>query len=831
MKIIKWSAAVIFILAVIVSISIYVFLKQTVPDYDGEVTIQGLHAPVEIIRDKWGIPNISAQNEEDAYFALGYAMAQDRLFQMVVMKLLAQGRLSELLGESLIPADKFFRVWGAAYDLDKFELENRKREFFNSFNSFVKGINSYINDPQGLLPVEFYLLGYQPKDFTVKDLGALILIFEWTNSNALKTEPLKAAIIHKVGAEMAQDLFIDLNKNDPTAIPENESPYPEFIKPLEQSARAENQNITVGTDNIENTLLETIASVDKILESKGISKSLGACNNLVISGKKSVSGKPIVAHDFHYPYMIPSYLWEAHINTPKLKMGGIFFVGYPFVVSGSNEDMAWAFTAGLSDAVDFYIEKLHPDEPDKYLYKGKYEQMEIKKEIIKVKGSDDVVFTVRKTRHGPIMDDILKNEVKSQTPLTVLSMRMALVDSYLEEEGLYQMNHAKTVDEFLAGAKLYKRPDMNWVYADTKGDIGFYFGSAIPIRNGSDGSVPVPGWTGEFDWQGYVSPEMHPQARNPKAGFIHTSNSKPVSNIYPFSLGNEFVGADRLLRVREIINETISNNGKFSLNDVDKIFQDVKVVIAREWVPLILSSLEENSLKLREKEALDSLRKWNFDSNKDQVAPMVFQAILISMVENAFSERLGKTYYELYIETPSMVMKALKQIMLIENSPWFDDPSTPAIEKRATFLINSFKNAITLLEKKIGTNVDDWKLGKLLTLTLKNSLNDSMPFAAPLFNVETLPMDGAGTVPHAVHYSLSNPFEATSGTQARFAVDLSDFTTGKIISMPGISGHFMSPHYYDQVKMWHELQFRPFGLFNQDPSEKKGRYLLKLLPE
>jgi len=831
MKILKWSAAVIFILAVVVSISIYVFLKQTVPDYDGEVTIQGLHAPVEIIRDKWGIPNISAQNEEDAYFALGYAMAQDRLFQMVVMKLLAQGRLSELLGESLISSDKFFRVWGAAYDLDKLDQVTRESGVFSSFNSFAKGINSYINDPQGLLPVEFYLLGYQPKEFTIKDLGALILIFEWTNSTALKNEPLKAAIIREVGAEMGQDLFVDHNRNDPTTIPENEPPYPGFRKPLERSARSENKNITAGTDNIEKILLETIACVDKILESKGISKSLGACNNLVISGEKTVSGKPIVVHDFHYPYMIPSYLWEAHLNTPELKMGGIFFVGFPFVVAGSNEHMAWAFTAGASDAIDFYIEKLHPDEPNKYLYKGKYEEMEIKKEIIKVKGSDDVTFTVRKTRHGPIMDDILKNEVKSQSPGTVLSMRMALTDSYLEGEALYRMNRAKTVDEFLAGAKLYKRPDMNWVHADTKGDIGFYFGSAIPIRNGSDGSVPVPGWTGEFDWQGYVSPEKHPQIRNPKSGFINTSNSKPVSDLYPFSLGNEFIGADRLRRVREIIDKTISDNGKFSINDADKIFQDVQIVMARDWIPVMLSALKENSLNPREKEALDSLRKWNFDSKKEQVAPLVFQAILISMVRNAFADRLGETYYELYIKTPTQVMKALKHIMLTENSPWFDDPSTSVIEGRTNFLFVSFKDAVTLLEEKIGDNVDDWRLGKLLTLTLKNSLNDSMPFAAPLFNVETLPMDGGWTVPRAAHYSLNNPFEATSGTQTRFAVDLSDFMTGKIISMPGISGHFMSPHYDDQVKMWYELKFRPFGLLNRGPSTKDGKYLLKLLPE
>lgn len=831
MKVLKWSVAVLFILVLIVSISTYVFLKQTAPDYDGEVTIQGLHAPVEIIRDEWGIPNISAENEEDTYFGLGYAMAQDRLFQMVVMKLLAQGRLSELLGESTISADKFFRVWGAAHDLDKFDRQNREGDAFRSVNSFVKGINSYIKKPNGLLPAEFYLLGYRPSEFTIKDVGALVILSEWTNTHSLKTEPLKAAIIREVGAEMAQDLFVDYNKTDPTVIPANEPPYPGFKESLENIELSENQNTTTNTVNIETAFLETIASVDKILKSKGISKSSGACNNLVISGQKTVSGKPIIAHDFHYPTKIPSYLYEANIMTPGIKMGGIFIAGFPFVFSGKNEHMAWNHTSGFADAIDFYIEKLHPDEPNKYLYKGKYEEMKIKKETISVKGGDDVSFTVRITRHGPIMDDMLKNEVKPQSPGTSLSMRMATTDFYMEGEALYRMNRAKTADEFLAAAKLYKRPDMNWLYADTNGDIGYYFSSAIPIRNGFDGSVPVPGWTGEFEWQGYVSPEMHPQIRNPKSGFINTSNSKPVSDLYPFSLGNEFIGADRLRRVREIIDKTISVNGKFSINDVDKIFQDVQVVMARDWVPLILSALKGNSLNSREKEALDSLRKWDFDSKKEQVAPLVFQATLISMVRNAFSERLGKTYYELYIETPSQAMKALKHIMSTENSPWFDDTSTSVIEGRTNFLSASFKDAVTLLEEKIGNNVDDWRLGKLLTLTLKNSLSKGMPFAAPLFNVESLPMDGGWTVPRAAHYSLTNPFEVDGGSIARIAVDLSDLTTAKIINMPGISGNFMSPHYDDQVKLWHELKFRPLGLPNRDRTGKDGKYLLRLLPE
>ncbi|MEN8164406.1 MAG: penicillin acylase family protein, partial [Acidobacteriota bacterium] len=209
MKMLKWSAVALVILVLIVSVSAYVFLKQTVADYDGKVAIQGLKAPVEVVRDQWGVPNIYAENEEDAYFALGYAMAQDRLFQMVVMKLLAQGRMSELMGKSMIDTDMFFRVWGAAYDLDEFDQTIRDGEVFETLDAFVKGINHFINDPHGLLPIEFYLLGYRPEEFSIQDIGTLILVFEWTNTDSLKTEPLKAAIIREIGEDSARDLFID----------------------------------------------------------------------------------------------------------------------------------------------------------------------------------------------------------------------------------------------------------------------------------------------------------------------------------------------------------------------------------------------------------------------------------------------------------------------------------------------------------------------------------------------------------------------------------------------------------------------------------------------
>jgi penicillin amidase len=267
------------------------------------------------------------------------------------------------------------------------------------------------------------------------------------------------------------------------------------------------------------------------------------------------------------------------------------------------------------------------------------------------------------------------------------------------------------------------------------------------------------------------------------------------------------------------------------MNDVDTIFRDINVVMARDWVPLILSSVKGNSLNSFEQEALESLSKWNFESQKEQLAPLVFQATLVSMVQNAFYERLGKGYYELYIESPTQVMKALKHIMSTDNSPWFDDISTSVIEDRNNFLSASFKDAVKMLEEKIGNNVDDWRLGKLLTLTLTNSLSESMPFAAPLFNVETLPMDGGWAVPRSVFYKLTNPFEVVGGSIARVAVDMSDLSNAKIINMPGISGNFMSPHYDDQVKLWYELKYRPFGLHKHGQMEHDSKYVLNLLPE
>jgi len=828
MKIMKWFLIALLIIVVVSVIASYFYLRATLPEYDGELMVQGISVPVEVIRDSCGVPHIFAQNEKDAYFALGYCMAQDRLVQLEIMRLMARGRLSEMMGEATVEVDKLHRIILSAYDLEK-SFESSSPPARAVADSFIRGINAYIKNPQSPTPLEFLVLGHRPEPFTINDAALIKPLFVWMMSSSFRTELLKAAVIQKVGPEMTNELFVDHNEGYPTTIPEEESPYPGF-KDAPVSAAREVDGINVmGDEGNAVSLLSALESIQSTLDSLGLLQTGVACNSLVISGEMTASGKPILAQDYHLSHVIPTFLYEAHLSTPTFKVAGYIFSGQPYVFGGQNEHVSWVFTNGGGDEIDFYMEKLHPDDPNKYLYKGAYEEMDVRKEIIKVKDGEDVEMTIRLTRHGPVIDELTKDFLKPNSPDTVYSMRMAGADSFGENEALYRMNTAKSADDFLAGVNFYKSPGQHWIYADDQGEIGYIYGAAIPVRNGFDGTVPVPGWTGEYEWEGYVPTEKLPQVRNPRMGFINTSNAKPASGNYPYHLGHNYSSEDRLTRVREIISDTIAGNGKFSADDVDKVFKDSYLIMAREWVPHMLSALKGESLNPNEQEALDKLSKWDYVSDKDSAAALIFQASLLRMIENTFSKHLGEDLYKELLKTGN-VIKGLRCVMTKEESSWFNDPKTPEIEGRSELLVRGFREAVAQLEKDMGRDVNTWALGDCLTLTLRHPLSKNLPFIAPLVNVGPLRMSGGLIAPFAIYYDLAKPFEVVAGTQARFVVDFSNRENCRIVNMPGISGNFMSPHYDDQVQMWYDFDSRPLMLY-RDEVEKDARYTMEMLPD
>jgi len=789
MQVLKWVSGILLGLIIVIFIGLYAYLRSTLPDYDGELAVPGIKERVEIIRDAYAMPHIYAQTDEDAFFALGYCMAQDRLFQMDMVRRAARGRLAEILGKDLVPVDKFFRTITAGRSFEEI-ASNYTPEFRSPANAYAAGVNYFIENHKGPLPIEFTILGYEPEPWKLTDGVAVHYYMAWDLNSAFDIEMLFASVINKVGKEMAKDLFPDYPKNYPTIIPK-------------------------ATASLNFT--KTLAFAREVLGAEGG----GASNNWVVSGKKSATGMPILANDPHLGHGAPGIWYEAHLVSPSMNVSGSILPGMPFVVIGANEHVAWGVTNVEADDTDFYIEKINPANPNQYEYESRWENMTIRDEIIKIKGAEDEKFRVRLTRHGPIIDEVYKFE---EAKGTALSMRWTAYEK-LQAEAFYYLNIAKSIDDIEKALEFYKCPGQNFVYADKKGNIGFWAAVGIPIRDGFSGAFPVPGWDGNYEWKGYVPTREQPHLRNPARQWIATANNKHVGDDYPYIISHYYAMPDRFVRIEEMISE----KEKLAVNDFKRMHSDFHMVLAKEWVPMMLNSLSDKDLSEKEQNALITMKDWDFVADTEGVAPTVFHATINEMVKNAFKKRLGEELYEQYINKSNVAFNAMRNLIAQGQSVWFDDPETQAVENLSEIIIKSFKEAIAYLNETMGSNVDDWQWGKLHTLTLYHPFGKSSSLMGYFMNIGPFPMGGSIATVNPQPYKLINPWEGYHGASLRYIIDFSNMENSRRVIPAGISGNFMSPHYDDQAELWRTGKYRPFVL-DRKSVEKDARYTLKMIP-
>jgi penicillin amidase len=790
MRILKWVLGILLGLIIVIFIGVYAYLRSTLPDYEGEIVVEGRKKPVEIIRDAYAMPHIYAQTDEDAFFALGYCMAQDRLFQMDFVRRAARGRLAEILGSDLVPVDKLFRTITAGRSFEEIASKYTP-EFRSPVNAYAAGVNYFIENHKGPLPIEFTILGYEPQPWKLTDSVAVHYYMAWDLNSAFDIEMLFASVINKVGEEMAKDLFPDYPENYPTIIPK-------------------------ATASLNFT--KTLAFAREVLGAEGG----GASNNWVVSGKKSATGRPILANDPHLAHGAPGIWYEAHLVSPSMNVSGSILPGMPFVVIGANEHVAWGVTNVEADDTDFYIEKINPTNPNQYEYKRRWENMTIKEETIKVKGAEDVAFSVRLTRHGPIIDDVSDFEASKST---ALSMRWTAYEK-LQADAFYYLNKAKSIDDIEKALEFYKCPGQNFVFADKQGNIGFLAAVGIPIRDGFSGAFPVPGWDGNYEWKGYVPTKEQPHLRNPARQWIATANNKHVGDDYPYIISHYYAMPDRFVRIKEMIGE----KEKLGVDDFKQMHLDFHMVLAKEWVPMLLNILSHKDLSEKEQNALITMKDWDFVADTEAVAPTVFHATINEMVKNTFKKRLGQELYEQYVKKSNVAFNAMRNLIAQGQSVWFDDPDTQAVENLSEIIIKSFKEAIVYLEETMGSNVDDWQWGKLHTLTLYHPFGKSSSLMGYFMNIGPFPMGGSIATVNPQPYRLSDPWEGYHGASLRYIIDFSNIKNSRRVIPAGISGNFMSPHYDDQTELWCAGKYRPFVL-DRNSVEKDARYRLKMIPQ
>ncbi|MGD8286042.1 MAG: penicillin acylase family protein, partial [Desulfobacterales bacterium] len=629
-------------------------IKRSLPQFSGEVVVSGINEDVEIIRDTYGVPHIYAQNEPDLYFGLGYAMAQDRLWQMDFYRRLGHGHLSEIFGEDYVETDRYFRLLSAA-GLNK-ELSN---ELAFMLTSFADGVNAFINNHQNQLPVEFKLLRYKPEPWDPEDYLAILKVVNWGLSIGWHVDLTAAEILEKVGEQKLKEAFPVWPGNAPLHV------------------HQESKKLSASV----NSVLNSIGAIQKVANLS----SPGGSNNWVVSGAKSTSGKPILANDPHLLLSNPSVWWEGHIVCPTINMSGYGIAGVPGIPMGHNRHVAWGVTNVLVDDVDFFIEKINPDNPHQYLYKGKWEDMQIVEETIRIKGKDPHKTEILLTRHGPILTDISEGPQKR-----AIAVKWAFTDGLQSAKAAYLLAKAKDIEDVKEALKYWELPSQNFVFADTNGNIGYWCCATIPIRSKGDGFLPVPGWTGEYEWEGYVPFEQRPHIINPEKGFFATANTKVTIENFNHFISNYYEPQDRISRIDHLLN----TKKKLSPEDMQQMQQDVYCLLASELTPKIVQALEGRSSNDDAQKAKEILSQWDFKMEADSVAACLFEITYRNMMENIFKDELGGKLFKTYLDTTVFPPRAIRSLVRKASSSWFDDIHTTSRETMEDIIIKSTEQAL-----------------------------------------------------------------------------------------------------------------------------------------
>ena len=797
MKIVKRIfLTLLIIVTAFVTIS-YFWLRSTKPNYSGQLTLSGLQSEVEVIFDDYGVPHIYAQNSHDAYMALGYVQAQERLFQMEMIRRVTSGRLSELLGAKFLDTDKTMLTLSiremAIKSADKFfkEIDEPYKE---ETLAYLEGINSFIDE--GKLPVEFTLLNFNPEHFNPVDVYTAIGYMSLSFTSALSQEPIVTRILENLGEEYLIDFDLDSIANS------------------EHYKKENDESLSMLTNTI-----------NEVFRSLPIPVWHGS-NNWVLSADRSKSGKVLLANDTHIKYSQPAVWYEAYIEYPEFKMGGYYLASVPYAIIGHNDFFAWGNTIFPFDNMDLYREKQNPDNPNQvWVDDGWRDYSEITHNI-PVKGQDDFEFTIKKTRHGPLLNGIYNNIATIDDE--PISLWWALND--MESTVLYalfKINNSNSMSDFEAAMEYIDLIGMNMIYGDADDNIALWAAGKIPIRPESVNSkIILDGASGKDEILGYYPFEKNPRIINPEDGFITTSNDEHqrVDGIlYPgyYSPG---IRAKRIVRL-------INSQDSWSLDELAKIQLDNTSEKDTMLTRLILSNAnlqQVSSLGPVYSLAIDQLRNWNGASDVNSIGATIFSNLIYHIMYNTFSDELNEKDFVSF-SSSFLVRSRIAALLTNEKSPWFDNADTQEkTEIRNDIFTLSLEQAISALVNQLGDDVSSWKWGKVHTLTHVHPIGREEPLDI-IFNVGPFAKAGANDVidKEGYKYNSSGDFSVVDGPAMRLLVDFADPSHSLSIIPTGQSGNVMSRHYADQAYMFNKGEYR---IFNMNKNELENSSVLILEP-
>ena len=774
-------------------IAFYWTFYKPLPDYEDTITLNGLSETVDIHWDDSGVPHIYAQNEPDLYYTLGYVHAQDRLWQMTLTQIMAEGRFAEFFGddEELIKLDTYQRTlgfWKIAQQLVDILGQDERRVL----NAYSNGVNAFINNNSNRLPVEFSLAGIEPLEWTPVRSLAVSRLMGWELNMSWWSEVTYQYLKENLPPQQFDQLQLQYPNTAPTSLDDEES---------------------MGFSSALMPILKQEIQKRELLEMEGT--HVGS-NAWVVDGSLTESGYPLLAGDPHLGLDMPGKWYEVHLNLNGRNVSGATLAGVPAVIIGQNDHMAWSFTSIMSDDTDFFLEQQDPEDRGRYvvdsLSNGEivYESFEKVREIIKVKDGDDRSIEIRYTQHGPVISDIYP--VPELTGDKLISMQWTGFELTNEMKSLYNINWAENFQDFKDALPSFGVPGLNFMYGDVEGNIAMYSVAKLPIRTGDPITLRA-GWDPDQNWQGFIPFDELPRVINPEDGWIANANNKLTTEGYPYYIATFWEPPSRIERIEQIL----LNNENFSYRDFESLQNDSYSNFAAKLTPIILEILRDQDAYNFDL-PISYLENWNFEYSLSSTAASIFDTFFLNFTENSLKDDLGEIVYENFTHHENIPVRTMTSLIDSEST-LFDDKATEKIETREDMVIKSMQDAILFLSDSLGSEPYEWRWEQLHTITFKP------PFFAQASEAPNAPstlkmivnnvlskgpyeVESHGMSVNNGQYRWDQPFEMILGASIRRISDLSDMSRSKSVLPTGQSGNPLSRHFGDQTDRWLNGEYR-----------------------
>ncbi|WP_405582568.1 penicillin acylase family protein [Streptomyces sp. NBC_01190] len=870
-------------------------VRASFPQTTGSLKLKGLSAPVDVERDDKGIPQIYANTPDDLFRAQGYVQAQDRFYEMDVRRHLTAGRLSEMFGKGQVETDAFLRTLnlrGVAQQEWDTQLDKTTKEYLQAYTD---GVNAYLKDHSGAaLSLEYEALsfshGYKPQPWTPVDSVAWLKAMAWDLRGNMQDEIDRSLMTSRLSQQQIKQLYpaYPYDRNRPIVDTGSIDPTTGDYQPAGSST----------PQGLNSTVDAQLAGISQIIDQMpallGPTGSGIGSNAWVVSGQYTTTGEPLLANDPHLAPQVPSLWYQMGLHcrevgkTCPFDVAGYTFSGMPGVIIGHNQDIAWGMTNLGADVTDLYLEKVTATT---YLFNGQQVPFITRRETIKVAGGKDRMITVRETKDdGPIISDRSDeiSDVGRTAPVAdppggvnggyAVALKWTALDPSKTMDAIFELDSATDFKTFRAAAADFAVPSQNLVYADTKGHIGYQAPGKIPIRpKGDDGTYPVPGWNGDYQWKGYIPANSMPYEEDPQRGYIVTANQAVIDQSkYPYLLTADWGYGTRSQRINDLIQSKIKDGGKISMDDMQSMQNDDTSEIAQLLTPILTKIDIKNDKGGYVRQAQQLLDGWDFKQDSDSAAAAYFNAVWRNVLKLAFGNKLPKelrpegqclrvlpagatgpvdnldgtnpTVQECGERDPAEAQpdggdrwfEVVRDILDQPDSPWWtmsttafftDDPVKAHHSDRDQLLATAMKDARYELTAKLGKDIDTWSWGRLHKLDLKNqTIGTDGPSAIKwLFNRGSWQLSGGEAAVDATGWNAAGGYDVDWVPSMRMIVNLQDFDKSRWINLTGASGHAYNAHYTDQTDLWAHGELLPWS-FSEEQVGKAAKAKMVLTP-